>query len=89
MMNNDSQMLLMSSSTFDDLAAALMQFSRPPTPDPLSLSCCCRDDACKHYEAWMALKGKLEERLALAARVCIHTRQSGQRTRPNCDLAGR
>lgn len=53
----------------DHLTSALTLFSRPPTPDPRALSCCCQRADCENVKAWLALKAKLESRLVLAAQV--------------------
>ncbi|KZT36671.1 hypothetical protein SISSUDRAFT_1120778 [Sistotremastrum suecicum HHB10207 ss-3] len=55
--------------SIDHLTSALTLFSRPPTPDPRALSCCCQRADCENVKAWLALKAKLESRLVLAAQV--------------------
>ncbi|KAF9480191.1 hypothetical protein BDN70DRAFT_877945 [Pholiota conissans] len=57
-------------STIDDLTAALANFSRVPSPDPLeTLTCCCGKDDCENLKAWLELKSRLASRLVLSAEV--------------------
>ncbi|KDR84289.1 hypothetical protein GALMADRAFT_237043 [Galerina marginata CBS 339.88] len=57
-------------STIDDLTAALANFSRVPSPEPVaSLSCCCGKDDCENLKAWLDLKSRLGSRLVLSAEV--------------------
>ncbi|KAG7097518.1 hypothetical protein E1B28_004861 [Marasmius oreades] len=58
------------SSTIDELTQALANFSRLPSPEPLSsLNCCCKREDCENLGAWHALKGRLESRLTLSAEI--------------------
>ncbi|KAJ3501719.1 hypothetical protein NLJ89_g9213 [Agrocybe chaxingu] len=57
-------------STIDDLTAALADFSRVPSPEPVSaLSCCCGREDCENFKAWLELKSRLGSRLVLSAEV--------------------
>ena len=59
-------------STIDDLTLALANFSRLPSPDPLStVTCCCKREDCENVQAWHALKSRLESRLTLSAGACM------------------
>ena len=58
-------------ATIDDLTAALSNFSRVPSPEPLNAAlCCCGWEDCESSKAWSALKSKLENRLILSAGEC-------------------
>ncbi|KAG5638081.1 hypothetical protein H0H81_001931 [Sphagnurus paluster] len=59
------------SSTIDDLTVALANFSRVPSPEPLSASvvCCCGKEDCESVRSWLELKSRLESRLILSAEV--------------------
>jgi hypothetical protein len=55
-------------STIDDLTAALANFSRVPSPEPLeAVTCCCKQDDCENLKAWLELKSRLGSRLILSA----------------------
>ena len=56
------------SSTFDDLTAAIEDLSRIPSPEPVaSLICCCGKENCDNFRSWLELKAKLSQRLVLSA----------------------
>ncbi|PPQ78908.1 hypothetical protein CVT25_002368 [Psilocybe cyanescens] len=82
-------------STIDDLTAAMANFSRVPSPDPVaSLSCCCEKEDCENLKAWLELKSRLGSRLVLSAEVgqallqrhAAYVRQSERRPQSNNDL---
>ncbi|KAK1231953.1 hypothetical protein PQX77_004924 [Marasmius sp. AFHP31] len=78
-------------STIDDLTLALANFSRLPSPDPLSsVTCCCKRDDCENVQAWHALKSRLESRLTLSAEVGQALLQRSEAfSRRNQDLLSR
>ncbi|KAH7091718.1 hypothetical protein BKA62DRAFT_751720 [Auriculariales sp. MPI-PUGE-AT-0066] len=62
--------LSLATSTIDDLTLALTSFSSPPTPEPLSLGCCCgRGDECETTKSWNRVRAKLERGLTLSGEV--------------------
>lgn len=63
-----SQNLLMTKSSFDELAYALAACARAPSPDS-SLTSACKGDDCECCQSWLDVKGKLETKLDLAAKV--------------------
>ncbi|PPQ95877.1 hypothetical protein CVT26_015569 [Gymnopilus dilepis] len=57
-------------STIDELTAALANFSRVPSPEPVSaLTCCCGKEDCENLKSWLDLKSRLDSRLVLSAEV--------------------
>jgi len=60
-------------STIDDLTAALADFSRVPSPEPVfALTCCCGRDDCENLKAWLDRKSRLGSRLVLSAGEALH-----------------
>ncbi|KAF4620068.1 hypothetical protein D9613_004831 [Agrocybe pediades] len=65
-----SSSLYHATSTIDDLTAALADFSRVPSPEPVSaLTCCCGKEDCENLKAWLDRKSRLGSRLVLSAEV--------------------
>lgn len=62
--------LAKAATTIDDLTVALSNFSRAPTPDPV-IVCCCRREECESTRAWASFRAKLESRLVLSAGSCL------------------
>ena len=55
-------------STMDDITTTLANFSRAPSPEPLSaVTCCCGKENCENLKSWLALKSRLGSRLILSA----------------------
>ena len=55
-------------STMDDITTALANFSRVPSPEPLSaVTCCCGKENCENLKSWLAIKSRLGSRLTLSA----------------------